>query len=54
MESEEHSEDETDVTMYEKEVGCDWFYSLYGWRCKNMTVSFGLGSVVGVQHCTKR
>lgn len=29
MESEEDTEDEADVSMYEKKVGCDLFYSLY-------------------------
>lgn len=31
----EDSEDEADVSMYEKEVGCDLFISFY--RCRNMT-----------------
>lgn len=29
MESEEDTEDEADVSMYEKKVGCDLFYSFY-------------------------
>lgn len=31
----EDSEDEADVSMYEKEVGCDLFISFY--RSRNMT-----------------
>lgn len=54
MESEEDSEDEADVSMYEKEVGCDLFYSHYGSRGKNMTDSFGLGAGTGAWHYTKR
>lgn len=35
-ESEDDSEEEADVSMYEKEVGCDLFYSLYGYRVARM------------------
>lgn len=46
MESEEDTNDEGDVSMYEKKVGCDLFYLfvyLCGCKVKNMT-GFGLGS----------
>lgn len=55
MESEEDTEDEGDVSMYEKKVGCDLFLQpLCGYKVKNMTASFGLGAGTGAHHYAKR
>lgn len=55
MESEEDTEDEADVSMYEKKVGCDLFYSLHvDARSRTWLLALAWGARIGAQHYAKR